>query len=72
MRAWRKKLQAAALVQQKAEWAEQRDGYEASHGCTWAGSARLWVELNAEASADRQSQWAVHMGMLQPDLGVLT
>ena len=65
VRAWRKRLLAAALSQQHAEWSGQRDGYEASHGGTWGGSACLWVELNTGASAGNQSQWMICMRMLQ-------
>ena len=32
VRAWRKKLCAAALAQQRAAWLEQRENYTASHG----------------------------------------
>ena len=65
VRAWRKKLCAAALAQQRAAWSEQRESYTASHGGQWGGSAQLWVTLNAEADTERQSQWAICLHMLQ-------
>ena len=62
---WRKQLCAAALKQQHAEWFAQREGYTANHGGTWGGSACLWVTLNADANAKKQSQWTICMPLLR-------
>ena len=48
VRVWGKKLLAVALTRQHAEWTEQRDDYEASHGCMW---------LNAGSSYARKSRF---------------
>lgn len=66
IRMWRKRLVTAALRQQGTEWLDQRSGYSSSHGCSWGGSANLWLELNVGAHDRNQSQWTICLRMLQP------